>query len=94
LWCALTESCPRPQQIIKVYAQQSNFKISRYFKSYTLEKQRNAINNNKRSLTPNNIKIKEWITTINHKWSRIRKHVVINNKHKPLIGDKTGIINK
>ncbi|XP_054162174.1 RGS domain-containing serine/threonine-protein kinase A-like [Oppia nitens] len=105
LYCALSsEVCRRPQDIIKLYAQQSNLKITRHVRSVSIERARNAINRSGsggsgggggspgsgRAGTPTNIKIKEWFTTINHKWTKIKKQTQQTlHKHQPLINDSS-----
>ncbi|CAG2176043.1 unnamed protein product, partial [Oppiella nova] len=102
LYCCLSsEVCRRPQDIIKLYAQQSNFKLSRHVRSISIERQRNAINRGQgsagevRASTPTNIKIKEWFTTINHKWTKIKKQTQQTIlRHQPLITDTSDYADK
>lgn len=43
---------------------------------------------NRRVSTPTNAKLKEWFTTINHKWARIKRQVILHHQRQtPLINE-------
>lgn len=42
----------------------------------------------RRVSTPTNLKLKEWFTTINHKWARIKRQVILHHhRQQPLINE-------
>ncbi|XP_075676915.1 uncharacterized protein LOC142645173 [Dermatophagoides pteronyssinus] len=152
----LGDGCPRPQEIIRQYAEQSNAQISLIQQNsnhhhnqhqhhhsissipyqvsssnhnqhslqnhlvFTIHRHKND-NNNKSSFddyyynskcktclqlqfpsnrhhhhhhrqrrvsTPTNLKLKEWFTTINHKWARIKRQVILHHqRQQPLINE-------
>ncbi|KAH9521249.1 hypothetical protein DERF_004923 [Dermatophagoides farinae] len=143
----LGDGCPRPQEIIRQYAEQSNAQISLIQQQnnnhnhhhhhhstssipyqvsnhpnhlvLTIHRHGNDDNitssfddfNNKcktclklqfpthhhhnhryhrqrRVSTPTNLKLKEWFTTINHKWARIKRQVILHHqRQQPLINE-------
>lgn len=126
LWCMLNESCPRPQEMVRRYAEQSSAQMSlvqhrhnslhghlhhhhhqstpypypvngchiegRVFnencrtclKTATI----NGHHRRRRVSTPTNLKLKEWFNTINHKWARIKRQVILHHqRQQPLINE-------
>ena len=68
------QHCPKCQQQLLFVS--SGRKINR----------RSAGNGN--GTIPTNVKLKEWFTTINHKWARIKRQVILHHqRQQPLINE-------
>lgn len=137
----LGEGCPRPQDLIRQYAEQSSAQITAHHlghnahhhhhhhhdvhhnhkespntpvrqlskvhqRSRSIERygstsgsggegkcklciQHSLTGNRRRRVsTPTNVKLKEWFTTINHKWARIKRQVILaHQRQQPLINE-------
>ena len=154
LWCMLADGCPRPQEMIRQYAEQSSAQLSNLRESVSMNHHHHphphphhllatpshgqltcrfsanataanatsgnghrsrsidryqpkdstkqckqclqamltvhaaAANRRRRVSTPTNLKLKEWFNTINHKWARIKRQVILHHqRQQPLINE-------